>query len=85
MQYCSMTALPVSKRGSITLPPEVRRELGLNVTENPMLLVELRDGGVFLRPAITVPVRDIPKETLKEWIAEDEREAEAFWQRTGKA
>ena len=29
MQYCCMTAIPVSKRGTITLPPEIRRALGL--------------------------------------------------------
>jgi hypothetical protein len=48
-----------------------------------MLLVELRDGGVFLQPAM--PVREIPLETLQEWIAEDERDAEGFWKAAGKA
>jgi bifunctional DNA-binding transcriptional regulator/antitoxin component of YhaV-PrlF toxin-antitoxin module len=80
-----MTAIPVSKRGTITLPPDVRRDLGLNAAEHPMMLVELRDGGVFLRPAEAVPVRDIPEATLKAWITEDERDAEAFWLRAGKA
>lgn len=84
-QYCSMTAIPVSKRGTITLPPDVRRDLGLNAAEHPMMLVELRDGGVFLSPAEAVPVRDIPEATLKAWITEDEREADTFWQRSGKA
>ena len=85
MQLCSMTAIPVSKRGGITLPPEIRRALGLDAKENPMMLVELRNGGVFLQPAEAMPVRDIPLETLQEWIAEDEREAESFWKNAGKA
>ena len=85
MQLCSMTAIPVSKRGAITLPPEVRRALGLDVAENPMMLVELRNGGVFLQPAEAMPVRDIPLETLQQWIAEDERGAEGFWKNAGKA
>ena len=80
-----MTAIPVSKRGTITLPPAMRRDLGLDTSESPMMLVELRDGGVFLRPAEAMPVRDIPEATLQAWIAEDERDAEAFWQRSGKA
>jgi bifunctional DNA-binding transcriptional regulator/antitoxin component of YhaV-PrlF toxin-antitoxin module len=85
MQLCSMTAIPVSKRGAITLPPEVRRALGLDAKENPMMLVELQNGGVFLQPAEAMPVRDIPLETLQQWIAEDERGAEGFWKNAGKA
>jgi hypothetical protein len=85
LQYCSMTAIPVSKRGTITLPPEIRRILGLDSAENPMMLMELRNGGVFLQPAEAMPVRDIPLETLQQWIAEDERDAEGFWEKAGKA
>ncbi|MEI8310539.1 MAG: AbrB/MazE/SpoVT family DNA-binding domain-containing protein [Verrucomicrobiota bacterium] len=80
-----MTAIPVSKRGTITLPPEIRRGLGLETAEHPMMLVELRDGGVFLQPAEAMPVRDIPESKLREWIAEDERDAEGFWKRASKA
>jgi bifunctional DNA-binding transcriptional regulator/antitoxin component of YhaV-PrlF toxin-antitoxin module len=85
LQRCSMTAIPVSKRGTVTLPPEIRRSLGLDTTENPMVLVEEREGGVFLLPAAAVPVRNIPESTLRKWIAEDERGAEAFWKNAGKA
>lgn len=74
-----MTAIPISKRGTITLPPEIRRALGIETAENPVMLVELRNGGVFLQPTESMPARDIPQETLQEWIAEDERDAERFW------
>jgi hypothetical protein len=50
-----------------------------------MMLVELRDGGIFLQPAEAQAVRDIPAETLREWIAEDEKGAEKFWRKAGKA
>jgi len=80
-----MTAIPVSKRGTITLPPEIRRILGLDSAANPMMLMELQNGGVFLQPAEAMPVRDIPLETLQQWIAEDERDAEGFWENAGKA
>jgi hypothetical protein len=50
-----------------------------------MMLVELRDGGVFLQPAEALPVRDIPLEALRGWIEEDERDAEKFWRKAGKA
>jgi bifunctional DNA-binding transcriptional regulator/antitoxin component of YhaV-PrlF toxin-antitoxin module len=80
-----MISIPVSKRGTITLPPDMRRKLGLDVVENPMMLVELRDGGVFLQPAEALPLRDIPEELLRSWIAEDEKGAEKFWRKAGKA
>jgi bifunctional DNA-binding transcriptional regulator/antitoxin component of YhaV-PrlF toxin-antitoxin module len=80
-----MITVPVSKRGAITLPPEMRRKLGLDVAEHPLMLVELRDGGIFLQPAEAIPVRDIPAETLQAWIAEDEKDAEAFWESSKKA
>ena len=32
-QYFCMTAIPVSKRGTITLPPEIRKTLGLDAAE----------------------------------------------------
>jgi bifunctional DNA-binding transcriptional regulator/antitoxin component of YhaV-PrlF toxin-antitoxin module len=85
LQRCGMTAIPVSKRGTVTLPPEIRRSLGLDSAQNPMVLVELREGGVFLQPAEAMPVRDIPESTLQAWIAEDERDAEGFWRLAGKA
>jgi bifunctional DNA-binding transcriptional regulator/antitoxin component of YhaV-PrlF toxin-antitoxin module len=74
LQHYRMTSIPVSKRGTITLPPEMRRKLGLDAAEHPMMLVELRDGGIFLQPAEVLPVRGIPEETVRGWFAEDEKE-----------
>ena len=69
----------------MTLPPEIRKSLGLDVSAHPMMLAELRDGGVFLQPAEAVPVRDIPLTTMKQWIEEDERDASRFWDKARKA
>ena len=80
-----MTAIPVSKRGTITLPPEIRRALGLDGANHPMMLVEMQNGGIFLQPAEAMPVRDIPLETMQKWIAEDERDSESFWKKAHKA
>ncbi len=68
----------------MTLPPEIRRSLGLDASPHPMMLAELRDGGVFLQPAEAVPVRDIPLATMKKWIDEDERDAARFWDKAGQ-
>lgn len=84
MQHYSMTAIPVSKRGTITLPPEIRRSLGIDTAEHPMMLVELRDGGVFLQFAEAMHVREISQETLMDWVKEDEMDAETFWRKAGK-
>ena len=49
-----------------------------------MLLVEEREGVLFLQPAIALPVRDIPKAQIQAWIARDEADMETF-QAAGKA
>ncbi len=78
MQHCGMTTLVLSKRGSLTLPPALRRKMGLDKLRHPMLLVEERDGGLFLQPAVALPMRDIPKAQIQAWIARDEAEMTAF-------
>jgi bifunctional DNA-binding transcriptional regulator/antitoxin component of YhaV-PrlF toxin-antitoxin module len=85
MQHCGMTlTLPLSKRGGLTLPPSLRRKLGLDGIDSPLVIVEERDGGLFLQPAAAVPVRDIPREKIARWIARDQAEMAAF-SRTTKA
>jgi len=71
-------AVPISKRGTVTIPPEIRKKLGVDRLENPMLLVEEKDGRLYFEPAAAIPVRDIPKSKLKSWIKEDEAEMATF-------
>jgi bifunctional DNA-binding transcriptional regulator/antitoxin component of YhaV-PrlF toxin-antitoxin module len=71
-------AVPISKRGTVTIPPEIRKKLGVDRLENPMLLVEEKDGRLYFEPAAAIPVRDIPKSKLKSWIKEDEAEMTTF-------
>lgn len=66
------TVLPISKRGTVTLPPALRRKYGFDQMENPLVILEERDGELILRPAAAVPVRDLPLAVIKDWIAEDE-------------
>jgi len=72
------SVVPISKRGTITIPPEIRKRLGIDQLENPMLLMEERDGKLYMEPASAVPVRNIPKTTLQRWIEEDEADMAAF-------
>ena len=68
----------MTKRGSLTLPPSLRRKMGLDKMRNPILIVEERDGGLFLQPAVAMPIRDIPKKQIEAWITRDEVEMTAF-------
>lgn len=81
MRQCGMTTIiPVSKRGTVTLPPALRRRFGLDRMENPLILLEERNGELILRPAAAVPTREIPLDVIEGWIADDEagmREFEA--------
>ena len=43
-----------------------------------MVVVEERDGGLFLQTAVAMPVRDLPKRTMEQWIARDEADMAAF-------
>jgi bifunctional DNA-binding transcriptional regulator/antitoxin component of YhaV-PrlF toxin-antitoxin module len=85
LRYCAMTTLTLNKRGGITLPPDMRRRMGLDHLEHPLLIVEERDGGVFLHPAKALPVRDIPAGTIQSWIHEDDAAMEALRKPAGKA
>ena len=81
MQRCRMTSLLLSKRGSITLPPKMRRQLVLSASAHRMLLAKMEDGGVFLQPATSMPVREIPLHQMQQSIEGDEEGVEAFCNR----
>jgi bifunctional DNA-binding transcriptional regulator/antitoxin component of YhaV-PrlF toxin-antitoxin module len=72
MQHCSMTTLTMTKRGAITIPPDIRKRMGLDRLEHPLLIAEERDGGLFIQPAMATPIRDIPLEKIQAWLKEDE-------------
>jgi bifunctional DNA-binding transcriptional regulator/antitoxin component of YhaV-PrlF toxin-antitoxin module len=69
------TTIQISPRGTITLPIGLRRRLKLDRKDYSVLIVEERPDGIFLHPAITVPVRDISASTIKKWVSDDEVEA----------
>jgi bifunctional DNA-binding transcriptional regulator/antitoxin component of YhaV-PrlF toxin-antitoxin module len=70
--------LPVSKRGTITLPPAYRRKLGLDRMKSPLILAEEKDGKLILEVAAAVPVRDLPASTIRGWIEEDDKAGAAL-------
>jgi AbrB family looped-hinge helix DNA binding protein len=44
----------LGRRGTLVLPAAMRRRLG--ITEGDVLIAEEYDGGVLIRPAVTLPV-----------------------------
>jgi bifunctional DNA-binding transcriptional regulator/antitoxin component of YhaV-PrlF toxin-antitoxin module len=73
--FCMATTIQISPRGTITLPIGLRRRLKLDRKDYSVLIVEERPDGIFLHPAITVPVRDISASTIKKWVSDDKVEA----------
>jgi bifunctional DNA-binding transcriptional regulator/antitoxin component of YhaV-PrlF toxin-antitoxin module len=72
--FCMSTAIAISSRGTLTLPIGLRRKLGLD-RDHAVLLAEERSDGIFLHPAVTVPIRDISAATIKKWVKDDEDDA----------
>ncbi len=48
-QFSFMTALTVTKKGTISLPVKLRRKLGLDKSASTKLQVEVREDGLLLR------------------------------------
>lgn len=79
LQHCSkMKVLPVSKRGTITLPPTMRKKMGLDRMENPLMIVKEEGGRLIMEPAAAMPVRDLPESVIRGWIEEDEADGETL-------
>ena len=70
--------LPVSKRGTLTLPPELRIKLKLNRLNSPMVVLDEKDGVVIMQSAVAMPIRDIPKESIDRWILNDEADFNTY-------
>jgi bifunctional DNA-binding transcriptional regulator/antitoxin component of YhaV-PrlF toxin-antitoxin module len=79
MQHGGMSyTVPVSKRGALTIPPALRRKLGIDKVPAPLVVLSERDGGLFVQFAAAVPVRDIPRSVIEGWVREDQADAAAF-------
>jgi bifunctional DNA-binding transcriptional regulator/antitoxin component of YhaV-PrlF toxin-antitoxin module len=59
------------ERGTITLPPAFRKKLGLDQIENPLMIVEEKQGRLVMEVAAAVPVREFSTATIRQWLAED--------------
>ncbi len=67
-----METIIVGERGQITIPKEIRKQLGM-LPKSPVA-IEVRDGGLFIRPALTVPLRTFSDEEVEKMVSEDTME-----------
>ena len=56
--------LTVGQRGAITIPKAIRERIGLE--EGAILVFELTDNGILLRPAVPTPVTPEKYTTLRQ-------------------
>lgn len=49
-----MQTVQIGKRGTVVIPAKMRKRY--NFDEGSAMLIEERDDGIFLRPAVTTPV-----------------------------
>lgn len=68
--------IAVTRRGVITLPAKLRKELG--ITEDDLLIAETTDEGLLLKPAVAVPVEVYGPERIAEFAAAETDLAEWY-------
>jgi len=64
-----MSTVIVGERGQITIPKEMRKRLG--IAPKTPVLVEIRDEGLFIRPAVTVGLRRFTDREIERMGRED--------------
>lgn len=60
----------INERGVITIPAALRQAFGLK--PNDELIVEQTDGGLLLRPAVSVPIELYSEERIAEFAGDDD-------------
>lgn len=67
-----MTAtIQINQRGTLTLPKELRKRLGLE--KGGIVMAEESNDGVVLKPAVAFPVELYSESRIKEFAKEDEK------------
>lgn len=64
-----METVIVGERGQITVPKRYRERLGIK-PKSPVIM-EITEDGLFIKPAITVLLRQFPAEFVQELEKED--------------
>ncbi|MBN1625673.1 MAG: AbrB/MazE/SpoVT family DNA-binding domain-containing protein [Deltaproteobacteria bacterium] len=65
------TTIQINKRGTLTLPKELRKRLGLE--RGGVIMAEETNEGIVLKPAVAFPIEMYTDSRMKEFAKEDER------------
>jgi AbrB family looped-hinge helix DNA binding protein len=64
------TKVTINERGVITIPAALRRAFGLKA--NDELILEGREEGILLRPAVSVPIELYTEGRIDEFASDEE-------------
>ena len=62
--------IQINQRGTLTLPKELRKKLGLE--KGGVVMAEESDEGIVLKPAVAFPIEIYSDARIKEFEEEDE-------------
>jgi AbrB family looped-hinge helix DNA binding protein len=66
----------VGKRGTVVIPREPRRRLGIEA--GSLIMMALSDGSIVLRPAVVLPVEQYPLERQAEFLLSNAVDADDY-------
>jgi len=72
----SLQAARVGKRGAIIVPANLRKRFGIE--EGSLVIAEEKEDGIFLRPAIVVPVERYTPERRAEFLLSNAIDADDY-------
>jgi len=61
-----VTTGKVGRRGTIVIPAELRKQFGIE--EGSMVIAEASEGGILIRPAVTLPIEVYTRERRVEFL-----------------
>ena len=65
------TTIQINERGTLTLPKELRKRLGLE--KGGVIIAEVSDNGIILKPAVAFPIEMYTDSRIKEFEKEDKK------------
>jgi len=65
------TTIQINARGTLTLPKELRKRLGLE--KGGVIIAEVSGDGIILKPAVSFPIEMYTDSRIKEFEKEDEK------------
>jgi len=64
-----METVIIGERGQVTIPKKWREKLGLK-PKSPVVL-ELKEGGIFIKPSVTITLREFSDDFVTELVKAD--------------